>query len=518
MRRVRDLTAIAGLLLLTAVAYGGHVRRGFFAADDWFYYAVARFGGHTMGLSGGSGSGWTETVGALFDVFPDRPTLPFVFATMDELFGFHMKLHVAAAVGAGFVMAAAFYVLLRTLAIERVHSFAIAALAILFPYADAPRLWATGIQASLAMIAFLLGLTVALHGLRVTGRRGAAVHAGAVALYVLSVLTYQLTLGLILASGLVYLLRGARRAALVRWAADVIVVLPVAAIAGATSPKSTSDFDLDRLHKVYDTAWKLLPQAAWPKQSALGSTALALALLIVPALAALLVWRGRASAEVRRWAAIAGVSAVMAAAGYLALFPAESYNALDIGIGNRVNLAASLGMVALVYADLMLIALLVLRGPLRHVRTVAVLVCAVLLGLGYRDVLDRHDRDYRQAYNLERIVIGAMLESHAPPPRGATLYVVGHPFSIGGVPVFSSTFATRSAAKVYLDPSFQAAPLGGLAKLVCRRDGVYPAESPGTPVPYGKALVVEVPAARITRITSRAVCLQGRFPLTPVSG
>jgi hypothetical protein len=172
-----DLLAVGGLLLLTAPVYAGHVRRGFFVADDWFYYAVSRFGGHTMGLSAGSGTGFTSTVAALFDVFPDRPTLPFVFAALDELLGIHMKLHVAAAVGAGFVMAAALYGVLRMLGIERIHCFAIAALALVFPFADAPRLWATGIQVSLAVIAFLFGLMLAVIGLRVSGRRGEGARA-----------------------------------------------------------------------------------------------------------------------------------------------------------------------------------------------------------------------------------------------------------------------------------------------------------------------------------------------------
>ena len=499
-------------MLLTALVFVDHVRRGFFVADDWFYNAVARFGGHAMGLPHGG------TVAALFDVFPDRPTLPFVFGAMHKAFGLHMKLYVATAVGAGLAMAVLLYVLLRMLRIERVHSFAIAALALLFPFADAPRLWTTGLQASLAVILFLTGLIVAVLGLRTSGRRAVALHIAAIALYLLSIMTYQLTFGLVLASGLVYLAEMPCRAALYRWGADVGTIVVGGSIAISRTAKSHG-IHLHRLEHVYRTAFDLLPAAATGKASSIGATAFALVLLGIPALTALAAWRLR-DMELRRWTIVAGVGIVMAAAGYLALVPAKSYNALDVGIGNRVNLAASLGMVTLVYADLVLISLVVMRGPLRPLRLVPVLIVAVMIGLGYHSTLAEHERNYHQAYNIERIVIGSMTALRAqPPPSGTMLYVVGHPFYVNGVPVFSRTSDTRAVAKIFVNPSFQAAPLAGLAKLVCRRVDVYPpAWGLGAQAPYGRAIVVESFSHRATRLTSRSVCLHGKFPLTAVAG
>jgi hypothetical protein len=518
---VRDLLAIGGLLLLTVLVFGGHVRRGFFVADDWFYNAVARFGGPTMGLhGGGSGTGFTNTVDALFHVFDDRPTLPFVFAATNELFGLHMKLYVALSVAAGFVMAAALYALLRALRIERVHSFAIAALVLLFPFADAPRLWGTGIQATLAVIVFLAGLTLAIIGLRSEGRRGVALHVAAVLLYILSVLTYQLTFGLVLASGLVYVAMAPGRRALVLWAIDAGVVVLAARIAASVGNRAVeSPTRAHRLSQLFHSTLDLLPAAASPRMSAIGSTPLTVALLVVPLIGAVIAWRMRGEGELRRWTLVACVSVAMIAGGYVALLPTEGYNALDVGIGNRVNLAGSLGMVALVYADLMIVSLLVMRGPLRPLRIVPVLIVAALIALGYRDLEARHQRDYRQAYTLERVVIGAMLEVRAPPPKDAVLYVVGHPFYVNGVPVFSRTFDTRAAATIYLDPSFKGVPLAGLAKLVCRRHDVYPPGwGIGARAAYGKAVVVDVAAMRVTWITGRARCLRGGFPLTSVPG
>jgi hypothetical protein len=324
---------------------------------------------------------------------------------------------------------------------------------------------------------------------------------------------------LVLTAGLVYLFEAPRRTALRRWAIDVAIVLPVAWIAGSRSPKETSGLDLDRLRHIYEKGLDLLPAVARPELSAIDSTWLTVAILAVPAVAALVAWRWREDTELRRWTAVAGVALVMAAAGYLALFPAEGYNALDQGIGNRVNLAAGLGMVTLVYADLMLLSLLVMRGPLRPFRFVPALVAAAAIAIGYHDLLDRHQRDYRQAIATERIVIGSMISVHAPPASGATLYVVGHPFYVNGVPVFSRTADMRAATKIYLDPSFEAAPLGGLAKLVCRRSDVYPPGwGTGARAPYGRAIVVAVGGGAPVTIASRAQCLRGGFPLTPVPG
>lgn len=85
-------------------------------------------------------------------------------------------------------MSACLYALLRMPAL---HAFAVVALVLVFPFSDTTRLWAMAGYNQIAVVLWLLGVLVALRGLGATGRRGAPLHAGAAALYVLGILVWS---------------------------------------------------------------------------------------------------------------------------------------------------------------------------------------------------------------------------------------------------------------------------------------------------------------------------------------
>ena len=99
----------------------------------------------------------------------------------------------------------------------------ISGLALLFPWSDSLRLWPTAGINYVAVIFYLLGVVVALRSLRLRGTKSVLGHAGAVTLYLASVLTYEVAVFPALLSGALYLTRTSPRRALTRWAADVTV-------------------------------------------------------------------------------------------------------------------------------------------------------------------------------------------------------------------------------------------------------------------------------------------------------
>lgn len=132
--------------------------------------------------------------------------------------------------GLGVLTSAAFYGLLRALRLRRLDAGALAALALLFPASDSTRLWLGAGAVNLSILLVLLGALLALHGLRQPGKRAAVLHAGAVVLYLLGLMTYEAVAPAILVSGLLYRLRSPWRSALPRWAVDASAAVLVLAV------------------------------------------------------------------------------------------------------------------------------------------------------------------------------------------------------------------------------------------------------------------------------------------------
>ena len=220
------------MLALVAVAvFGSHVAAAGFLQDDWDLQSQSRFAPQD-GLWGA----YEQAASMRF--FDYRPVVSLVFATTHELLGTNVSAHLALAAAIGVLVSVLLHRLLRELGVGALPAAALALLSLLYPFSDTTRLWAAGGVNNLGVVLYLLGTLLALRGLRAGGGRAAVMlHSGALLLYVLSVLTYQVAAPLALLSGLVYALRAPWRSVLPRWALDVVAVAAATAVVVVNAPR-----------------------------------------------------------------------------------------------------------------------------------------------------------------------------------------------------------------------------------------------------------------------------------------
>lgn len=521
------------LLLLAAVgaaAYGSHVAGGGFYSDDWPNAADYRFRAEP-GVAGAL----DHALGLRF--FDYRPLSALAIAGSHGLLGVRPTAHLAAAIGIGVLASACFFWLLRSLRVERIHAGAIAALVLVFPWSDSTRLWPTASINGLAVCLWALGVVVALRGLRASGRRAVVIHAGALCLYVLSILTYELAAGPVLVAVLLYGLRSPWRAALRRFGADALAVALTVAVVALNTPRTPQPLDvqLDHVGRIAREVWSLLADAAIPLWSVptLLFTAVVLALV---AIAVVLARRADPPArpELRRWLWAAGVAAAALPACYLLIVPAyPHFSPLTPGIINRVNLFAALALVTLVYA-LAMVGGAVAAGALRRsARWSAGLagIAILLIGAGYVVRLEEDKSEWRRSTVIQERVRAA-LDRMAPPP-GSTVYAFGSPiYAAPGVPVFRHVELSAAAALDLGDPSVAAYPMYPGTAFRCTAHGLYPASdgygnrTAATPPSeflvearetYGSAFFLDARSGRVERIEDQGACrtAQARFEPGP---
>jgi len=128
------------------------------------------------------------------------------------------------------------YLLLRQLGLAIGHAAAIAALVLTFPFSDSVWLWGVLSLSSLAIAAFLLGLVLALRALQSRGRRALALHGASLALYLLSVVSYEVVAVAGCLTGLLYLRVVGLRRARARWALDAAMIAVTLAITRTVLP------------------------------------------------------------------------------------------------------------------------------------------------------------------------------------------------------------------------------------------------------------------------------------------
>jgi hypothetical protein len=465
-RRAGEL-AIAGALLglLTAAAFGPHSVHGGFHLDDWTNWANYSYAG-----------GFGEAYATLTNVLPsaNHVGLSRISVLQFAAFGDRMGFHLAFAAACGTLVAVAFYALLRTLRLRPLHAGALAALALLFPWADAGKLWITAGPTQLSLAIVLAGQVAALHALRAPGRRRAILTVAALALYALGILVYELVAGLVVASALLYRVEVPWRTALSRWPLDAGVAAATVAYVAALYPVSdVQDLGgmLDHLGVIADEALSLLASSAAPfAEGARG-----------PVLATMAgIFAGAALLDrtaFRRWGLVAlgGLAAV--AAGYLMIVPGSaSYRPLDPGAGNRVNLVAALGYVTVAYSTGALAVALLRRraGGIAAVAagTIAALALAGAYGQRVHAAGERWDRAWAEQQRL----LGAMKRTLPRPSPGSTVYLTGHRHLLGGdAPTFAWVWDLDGAVKLlWDDPTLRGQPILRGATLTCGPRTLHP--------------------------------------------
>jgi hypothetical protein len=531
---VRPLIVPALLLSVGAVAYGQYVTAGGFYSDDWAlldaYRNLPDPGFWTFVRDSASG-------------LRDKPLLPVLLAVLPGTFGGSVAAWLTMAVALAVLTAWAWYATMRTLGLPRVHAAAVSALALIAPWSSSTRLWPTASLNNIAVCLFLLGLMLALHSLRLPGWRGRLRHGAAVALYVSSVLSYQIAATAALAAGALYLVRGPRRTALLRWGVDVVVVSLAIAWSGSRTEKDIHGLgDVLRFapHFALDGA-RLLGDVVLP--FGVGRVA-GLAFVLVVAVAALVHLMHRHTPDelrrqLRLWLSISAGGLLATAAAYAILLPLVDYTPLSAGLDDRGNLLASLPLTLAVYAVWVLAGILLSR---RRVTVPVALVISVALGVGYLVQLHGQERAWERSAELQTAVLDT-LRSSPPPPPGSTMYVFGLPTDVApGIVVFGDTWALNGAVRLtYGNPTLRAYPVLGGSRVSCGAGAFLPEFLPGAgynlaadrPDPdfpygpqyddvdhgarYGRVVFVDASTGQVTPVHDRAGCLAALPPIPPAA-
>ena len=509
---VSEVLVACGLLLaLAAAVWGSHVfSGGLYWADDWYHARLYLF---------------PEAQGLLANRNPHtsafRPILGLLMAAPYQVFGLRTELHLALAIVLGVAASGAFYWLLRTMGLERLHAGVVAALPLLFPWSDSTRLWITGSINYIALVFYFCGLVLALHGLRARAGRAWALGAASLALYVLGVLTYEVVGAAALLSVLVYAWWAGWRPALRRWPFDLAGVGAALLYVWQHQPRHHTAYpslgaQVRHAGRIVidavDLLWSAVVPASVPHA--------AVAVLVVAVLAAAMAsWRGLpdadpARAALRRWLLAAGAAVVAIGASYAPfVLGLPKYIPSAPGIFNRINIMAAFGYALLVYALAMLAGTLLARlarQPAVVGTGIAVAAC-VAIAAGYiaRDMEDK--RLWALSWQLQRLHLGWIKRLVPAPPQGAVIYAFGGPNYVApNVPVFALGGDLRNAVKVeFRNPRITAYPMRRRTRWVCGRDRMHPKDSYYAWLEgarYGLGYFVHVRRRRVVLVRDEGEC------------
>ncbi len=526
-RWVEPLLVLSTLTLLAAFVYGDHVRDGGFIMDDWSNAAKTRYLAACCG-TGQTGDGFGY-VAQVRNLFSDGPAghhigLPLLIPLTFFVFGPALSPHLALAVGLAVLVSAAMYAVLRHFGVAPVHALAMAALVLVFPWSDANRLWAMASYNQLAVVLWLVGLLVAVRGLRRSAAHAVSSHALALVLYAAAIAIYELIAGPVLATAAFYWHRDVRgrvawKGVAARWAADVAVTAAtLLAVLALALPRFIVPWEqqLAFAGVVADESVTLLAFAAVPfaqPPRVLVAAVLALVLLCAGVVRARLPADEPVRVELGRWLLVAAAGVLVLGAGYAMAVPGGYGRPLAAGLENRVNLVSSAGYVLLVYAALAAAALLIVRAtrvPPTWASALPV-AAALLVGAGYVPLALDSAKRYDRSFTTQLRVLHAIRDG-GPFPSGANIFAFGYPsFTAVGVPVFAWIWDLAPASKVILDdPSPAAFPVLPGTTFLCDEESVTPVNTHGLfefhRTRYGSAFFVDVSTGRTERLDDVAEC------------
>jgi hypothetical protein len=505
------LLAFLGLTMVAALSLGPFIQHGGFFLDDWSNGAGA--------LQPPGSPNIHKALSFFAEITAFRPVLIVYVPLTYLVFGMHIHLHDAWSVFLAVLAATTFYSILRSFGVPWLHCWLTAAWTIVFPWSDATRFWVTGDQVTLSITIMGLGLLVALIGLR---RHSWWWHVGAAALYLTSILTYEIALPLIACLGVLYWLRAGWRAARFRWLSDLGVVLIGAAWVGAHTKRTTSGLagDFEHLKQIITAGGTIVGRAGMPLGSSHTATVLVtLGLVICAGLGAYLYRRDRIGSErgwgLRGWLFLAGGGLAVTLLSWVMYIPADSYYTPSVyGLTNRVNGLAAFGLALLVYGAFGIVGALI--GQLRPkaawlAPTVTVLLAILMLG-SYTHVLRRHITIWDKAFGAQIAGLSELKATIPRLPHGATVFAGGYPANQTlGVPIFASTWDFDGMVKMeYEDFSLSGYPVLEGLSVSCHSDGVA-LEGQGAPqvtAPYGMAHLMDFQSGSQSIPRDRRACEQ----------
>jgi len=506
-----------GLGLLTLLMCAVHIRHGGFYYDDWGVLALGRFppsGGLLHGL-------WLD--------YGQRPGQVLYYAALDEGLGFHAAPRLALAAAMVLIEATCLYALLRHLGLAVRHAVAIAALSLTFPFSDSVWLWGILSLTSLAIAASLLGVILALRAFESSGLRARALHAASLALYVASIASYEVFAVAGCLAGLLYVRAVGFRRARVRWALDVVAIGATLAFARTVlpidiaTPSRTQSLAGMATHagSIAVHGMRLAGAAALPAAgdawSWVGAGLLAVVIAAAAALHQRLPRSDTVRAELGQWLAIAGAGALVALTAWAVYVPApDHYSPTAVGTVNRMNAAAAIGIVILVYSCLVLLARM-LVGLVRLPGAAAGLgatAAALALGTAYVRQTAADARAWDAAAADQRRLLADMHVALPRLPQSAVIYAFDAPQTVGpSIPVLNTTIDLTSAVRMsYSSPTLLGVPVAAATSVTCGPRGPLAAGVGGA---YGQAYLVDVGTRRATRLIGRAQCTARSMSASP---
>ncbi|HEY5977271.1 MAG TPA: hypothetical protein VIT85_05395 [Solirubrobacterales bacterium] len=505
--KVAPAEVLGILVVLTAaglIAYGSYIGQGGFYADDWHHVAFYRFADSPQ---------YWSTVETLSELLGGRPLVTLLMPLPQVFFGADVESHLALALVLGIVVSFCLYLALRTLRMAPLHAGTIAVLALIFPRSDGVRLWATGSILSISVIFFLLGLVLALRGLKHPGRRGIAMHAGADALYLLSVLTYEATAGAAALAGALYLGMTSTGRAVRLWLADLVVVMAALSYSLVTTSShrgvGTWSERISDVGPFLRQSFLVLPDALLPV-GASGRVFQGLALLGVAAIVGAAVFRVRRGSEpaLRGWLLWIAGAAIAIAAAYVVFLGSHLYPQ-DSGINTRIQVFAGLAYVVLAYAIVATACHLLLRSVVTAALVTALAGATIAVGYGFR--LAEDQTLWKRAATEQQNVLRAIDGGLGTLPRRSTLLAFNLPEDAGpGVPVFTQAFDLAGALQLHAnDPTLRAYPLYEGVSVQCEQKGLA-VEGPGAygtfDVNYRRTYFLDVRGGRGKMIRTPSAC------------
>lgn len=532
--RRADLLAALGLAVLAVVVAWPFARSGGFFLDDWWLRAEAFYG------TGPTRMGFFDMFGGLSAVTGYRPVALPYYAIVYTAIGSSAQAAAAVTVGTDVLLVLAAYLALRAARMPLPGALAAAAALAAVPWASSTRYWLSASATTLAIALALGGLALGALSLRAR-RRGLALAVASVVALVASVLTYEVTAGLI-GCGLAYYAaaRGRlTRAVALKWAVDV------AAIGGAlvafrlgrrseSAPAAGWDEHAEALVRESASLVRAgaVPDGRWGVVAQVLVAALAAGLLV-----RLVARRGAVAADWREggrrrlasWVAWAVGGGLAGLAGYLLFVPADPwYHPFQPGQGDRVNATAAVGFAVAYGATVMAFATALTLG-LRRAAVARVLVATVLAGLlvgalagQSRRQADAYVATWRQS---ERVVDGIRAALPGGVRAGDVLLSFGAAGYIGpGFPALAESWDLNGAVRlVFRTGEVRGYPIFEGQEVVCGATAVElpanPSRPPlyglGTGAPYGRVVFVDAGRRSARRIDSARTCRSALRTFTP---
>jgi len=340
---------------------------------------------------------------------------------------------------------------------------------------------------------------------------------------------YELVATVALVSVAFYFWRGGLRRALKRFALDAsAITLLLAYTLSKNKIDKSSSFgeSVDHARAIFDQGLSVIAASAEPFGAP--SRTPVLAVLFGAIVIGGLVWRRMpvtdpARRAVGMWVVIAVAATLWTWVAWAVFVPAAPYYSPGgLGVGNRVNALAEIGIVTAVYAVAMLVASIVCRllGKRERVATALGLLVAVALGIGYVRKIDHDTVAWDLASRWQNRVLDVLQEQIPHPPYGATVYTFDYPsYTAPAVPTFASSWDLNGAVKLlYHRFAVSGYPVISGATMICTKTSLYPSGDGYTSqyrAIYGLAYLVDVGTGRVSVPRDSAECQREILAYSP---